>query len=798
MNNIPSPIPRLSHGKLSARVLTTLVIAMFTLLVSFAPLAAVQSDGAQRVNTPDGVPRGLSVADWSSIRRQYEQHRLAVFPVAGGYQAQNPLLHWLMRFDGRGFTTQPRSGGWQWGLKLRSYGFPSRMRTHASQPRVSVEGSRVAYDWDSTMQEWFVNDARGLEHGFTIHERPPGSGDRLLVNLTVRGSLRPEVAADGLGVRFVDAHGVTALTYAELVVRDSRGHTFSAQFHEVAGDLRLDIDERGAQYPLYIDPIAQQAYLKASNTGGPSSGDFYGDHFGGSVAVWGDTVAVAAEQEDSNATGVNGNESDNSAIGSGAVYVFVRSGATWSQQAYLKASNTEAGDRFGTSISLSRNTLVVGAVGEDSNATGVNGNQSDNTAADKGAAYVFVRNGTTWSQQAYLKPSNDGYSFGGSVSVSVNTIVVGATSEDSNATGVNGNQGNTGANNSGAAYVFVRNGTTWSQQAYLKASNTEANDTFGWSVAVSDNTVAVGAVGEASNATGVNGNQSDNSAASSGAVYVFARSGTTWSQQAYLKASNTDAQDHFGFSVAVAGSTVVVGAYFESSNGSQGDNSLLHSGAAYVFVRSGTIWSQQAYLKASNPGVNDWFGYSVSVSGNIVVVGAYGESSNATGINGNQSDNSSIDSGAAYVFVRSGTTWSQQAYVKASNTDAGDAFGLSVAVSGSTAVIGAPYEDSNATGVNGNQSDNSLTDPGAAYILTGLGSGVVIGGTLTNTTATNICCPRISFDGPAGADYHIERALSLTGPWLTVVSNTVPEDGIGEFTDTAAPPIRAFYRVAQP
>ena len=264
----------------------------------------------------------------------------------------------------------------------------------------------------------------------------------------------------------------------------------------------------------------------------------------------------------------------------------------------------------------------------------------------------------------------------------------------------------TRANNalySGAAYVFVRNGTNWSQQAYLKASNTDADDEFGSAVAISGQTVVVAAHFEDSNATGVNGDGSDNSAANSGAAYVFVRSGTNWSQQAYLKASNTEAGDEFGVSAVVSGDTVVVAAPHEGSNatgvnGNQTNNNAANSGAVYVFVRSGTNWSQQAYLKASNTGAGDNFGEPVDVSGDTVVVGAESEASNATGVNGNQSNNNAANSGAAYVFVRNGTNWSQHAYLKASNTGANDVFGNSVAVSGDTVVVGAAFEDSNATG----------------------------------------------------------------------------------------------------
>jgi hypothetical protein len=299
-------------------------------------------------------------------------------------------------------------------------------------------------------------------------------------------------------------------------------------------------------------------------------------------------------------------------------------------------------------------------------------------------------------------------------------VVVGAVGEASNATGVNGDQADNSALSAGAAYVFVRSGTDWSQQAYLKASNTGAFDLFGWSVALVGDTAVVGAVGEDSNATGVNSDQGDNSASHAGAVYVFVRSGTDWSQQAYLKASGTDASDEFGSSVAVSGDTVVVGAYGEDSNATgvnsdQSDNSTPEAGAAYVFVRSGADWSQQAYLKASNTEAYDYFGSSVAVSGDTVVVGTPYEDSSAAGVNGDQADNSATNAGAAYVFVRSGATWSQHAYLKASSADAGDEFGSGVAVSGDTMVMGAPYEDSNATGVNGDQADNSVSGAGAMY-----------------------------------------------------------------------------------
>jgi hypothetical protein len=410
---------------------------------------------------------------------------------------------------------------------------------------------------------------------------------------------------------------------------------------------------------------------------------------------------------------------------------------------------------------------------------------------------VFVRNGTTWSQQAYLKASNTGATdgFGQWVSASGDTVVVGAYLEDSNAAGVDGNQSDNSAAQSGAAYVFVRNGTTWSQQAYLKASNTGASDEFGWSVSVSGDTVVVGAWGEDSNATGVGGNQSDNSAAQSGAAYVFVRNGTTWSQQAYFKASNTDPDDRFGFSTSASDDTVVVGARNEASNatkvnGNQADNNANDAGAAYVFARNGTTWKQQAYLKPSNTGAADRFGWSVSVSGDTLVAGGFGESSNATGVNGNQSDNSAFDSGAAYVFVRNDKTWTQQAYLKASNVDGLDQFGHSVSASGDTVVVGAWGEDSNATGVDGNQSDNSAALSGAAYVFTVPCGAITPYG--TGCAGTGGFIPSLSMTGCATGNGTItlQIASGLGGaPVLLLIGNAQASLPLGGGCTLLVPPL---------
>ena len=265
-------------------------------------------------------------------------------------------------------------------------------------------------------------------------------------------------------------------------------------------------------------------YFKASNT---DSNDWFGEVV--AMSANGDTLAVGAPDEGSSTTGINGDEADNSAASSGAVYVFRFNGSAWQQQAYIKASNTGAGDRFGEVMALSAdgNTLAVGAWSEASAATGIDGDQDDNSAFSAGAVYLYRFDGTDWNQQAYIKASNTdiGDSFGGAVALSADgsTLAVGAILEASIATGVNGDQDENSAYNAGAVYMFRFDGTDWNQQAYIKASNTDAGDSFGWSTAMSadGNTLAVGAISEASIAAGVNGDQAENSDFGAGAVYVF-------------------------------------------------------------------------------------------------------------------------------------------------------------------------------------------------------------------------------------------------------------------------------------
>jgi hypothetical protein len=434
-------------------------------------------------------------------------------------------------------------------------------------------------------------------------------------------------------------------------------------------------------------------------------------------------------------------------------------GSPQSASIYIKASNPAADARFGGAVAVSADgsTLAVGASGESSSATGIDGDQTDRSAAEAGAVYVFTRVGGTWSQAAYIKASNTywGDTFGTSVALSADgsTLVVGAPQERSCAIGIDGDQADRTAPGAGAAYVFSRADGRWSQQAYVKASNTQTYDDFGRSVALSadGDTLAVGAAAEDSGAAGIDGDQDDESVFDAGAVYVFSRAGGKWSQETYVKASNPGQSYDFGTVVALSadGATLAVGAIGEQSlatgiDGQQADDGAIGAGAVYVYARAGGTWSQQAYVKPSNTDVGYRFGSSMGLSsdGSTMAVGAPGEPSSAAGVDGNQADVQDPGAGAAYVFSRAGGRWSQEAYLKASNTGESDGFAWTVALSadGATLAVGAPFEDSGATGVNGDQADDSVTDAGAGYRF------VRAGGTWSQVAYLKASNSRAAFD----------------------------------------------------
>jgi hypothetical protein len=551
----------------------------------------------------------------------------------------------------------------------------------------------------------------------------------------------------------------------------------------------------------------QQAYLKASNTEQPNINPYrmlVNDRFGYKISLSddGNTLAVSALLEDSPSYGVNCNQNNyegidygSSAASStadddfvyandlnvGAVYIFSRAGSDWSQDAYVKpifstlhAFSTNPVDlRFGEAMALSGDgkTLAVGATSDFIARSGVfnfNNSSSDNTSSERACLEFYPSSSSANSNSSSSSSSSK-------------------TSSSSSSSSTSSYKGGSG---SGAVYLFRLEENGWAEEAHVKASNAQEGDAFGASITLSTdgNTMAVGAIGDDSNATGVNGDQSSNAcyylsdtgyvidpeckeagkhavrgSINNGAAYVFKRTETIWTQEAYLKPSSTFISTLFGFSVDLSGdgNTLVIGTPGDASSATtiNGDTTQhidnANTGAAYVFNKSGTTWQQEAVIKPStltkHSGVglvdtkggtysiqiNDGgqFGSDVSLSqdGNILAVGSFREASNAMGINGDEGDTSAARAGAVFVYIRNNTVWTQKNYVKASNTDKEDRFGLNVDLSadGKTMAVGAHRESGRgyaaaSSGANTSsasssgaldQSDNSTDAAGAVYLF---------------------------------------------------------------------------------
>ncbi len=355
------------------------------------------------------------------------------------------------------------------------------------------------------------------------------------------------------------------------------------------------------------------------------------EFFGRSVSISGDTAIVGAPQNDD--------------IGSGSAYVYVRNPVTnlWTEQQKLLASDGADKDHFGYSVSISGDTVIVGAYGNDDDGT------------NRGSAYIFVRNAGTWTEQKKLLNSNGQVNdwFGLSVSISGDTVVVSAEGEDD------------GGSQAGAAFIYVRNGVTWTEQQKLLPSDKKTNTYFGHSVAISGDTVVIGKYLDSAIAY------------HAGAAYVFVRNPITgvWTEQQKLVASDdvTSSKFRFGSTVAISNDTIIIGAP--------------GGGSAYVYLRSGILWAEQQKLQASDLISGESFGVSVSVSNDTAVVGTGGYN------------------GASHIFTRSSVTWSEQK-ITASDGALSDRYGYSVSVSGDNIIVGAPYDD------------NSGTDSGSAYAYT--------------------------------------------------------------------------------
>ena len=596
-------------------------------------------------------------------------HLAPVGDALGGHNFQNGFS---ASFDARGFELRHALDGWSARIDTRAVRCgDERIAVGAGRVRpVEGEPHRVSTTRAAgkvALEEWAVNGPLGVEQGFTFPSDPCGGrAAELVIEIGVEG-LAPIARGDAVTLR--DEVGVPRARYSDLRAVDARGASLAAKMGVADGVVELRVATEGASWPVVVDPmIATQQAVLTEDLGAAS------DLFGGSVSLSGTTALVGAFNKT-----VGANKAQ------GAAFVFVQSGTTWSLQQQLTASDGVANDQFGSYVALSGTNALVSsgsAVYAFTNSGTVWTQQASKLVTSDGAlggplgvsgnlailggthaAYVFSQSGSTWSQQAKLAAGIATDAFGASVAISGTTALVGAYGTT---VGANASQG--------AAYVFVQSGTNWAQQGSMltASSGGAASDWFGVSVALSGSTALVGAYNKT---IGANSRQ--------GAAYAFGRSGTTWTQQTLPSPADGAAGDNFGYSVGVSGTTAVIGAYHKSNN----------QGAAYVYVQSGITWSQQgSTLTANDATAGDYFGNSVAVSGSLALVGAFIKK---VGANTSQ--------GEAYIFAQSGSTWSPQPAsggLTESYGGASDDFGYSVAVSGTTAIVGAFHKT---LGANANQ-----------------------------------------------------------------------------------------------
>ncbi len=591
----------------------------------------------------DAALRALPAAEQRSLWQAFSAARHAVEPLTAHDRAmpENQGVACFARNPGQRLAARfLTAGGVRLGAARCGRGWQATLELAAGGPALAVvsDGNRVEARHPGGLTEWFENRPEGLEHGFTV--AGPRGGDGVLEIPLALAGLRSQADPRSPGdLCFVDDHGAPVLGYRDLKAWDAAGRRLPAGMapaREGAG-VSITVCDAGACYPVTIDPllVSFEAELNAG-FGAPY------DHFGDAVALDGDTAVVGARENDT-AAGEN----------AGSVYVFTRSGSGWSMEATLTAPDATSWDLFGWSVAVAGDTALVGALRGDTAA-----------AAEAGCVYVFTRSGKVWSGQAKLAASDgeSGDSFGDCLAFSGDSVLIGAPHDDTAA-----------GWDAGSAYVFTRTGTTWSEQAQLTAGDGAPQDWFGSSLALSGDTALVGA-------------SMDDTAAGwdAGSAYVFTRSGTTWSEQAQLTAgAEASADGHFGFAVALAGDTALVGAY--GADPAAGTN----AGCAWVFTRSGAVWSEQARLTAADGMPGDYFGVAVALAADTALIGTGGDDTEA-----------GSDTGSAYVFARSGGTWHEEAKLTAPDAATGDGFGGRVALCGDTALIGARMDDT-ASGFDG-------------------------------------------------------------------------------------------------
>ena len=539
-----------------------------------------------------------------------------------------------------------------------------------------IHGDRVEYRHANGVLEWFENRPEGIEHALIVSERLPGQGEHLRIPLTFEGMevRRGDESHAGTLSLADPASGQEFLRYGAVKAWDATGRELAARYEGASRDIAMVVADAGAVYPVTIDPLITsiEAELLPETTGDGSPAE----EFGEVVALSGNTAFIGVPR-DSSATGV----------ATGSVYVFVRAGDVWSQEMKLIEPVAKERNGFGCAIALEGGTALVGG-----------------TNSEK--VQVFVRTGSNWDPQGELAAGelSLGSRFGCSLAISGDRALVGASQS-----------GSAPGSFSGRVFAFNRSGGSWSLSSEVIADDTAPGDRFGTSIAISGDRAVIGS----------------HLPSGDGRAHVFTFNGTNWERDAELLSSDGDlfyrykltvalsgdlafvgadafafdgeawihegklpgsqwTSDDYGHAVALDGGTALIGA-----PGRNAPPFLGNSGAVHVFIREAAGWSEQTVLLAPDAGKDDSFGSALALDGDTALVGAYLDDTTA-----------GKDAGSAHVFTRAGSSWSSQAILHAGDSAAQDQFGISVAISGSTALVGAKFDDT-AAGI----------DAGSAYVF---------------------------------------------------------------------------------
>lgn len=692
----------------------------------------------------------------------------------GAFEADNPNNSYATYIQDESVNLVSQNDDWQIEMKLKGFGYGKDIfKVSSDKPKVQKNKTRIEinksaiHNPQSKIIEWYENKPEGLEQGWTLNERPNNqiTNQPLQLELEIGGNLIPKLSEDKQTLLLNKKDSSGTIRYEKLKAWDANGKDVSTEMKLEGNKLTLLAEENEAIYPLTIDPIF--SFVKILSAFDKANEDFFGQ----AVAIDGDTIVVGADLADAptlsgqgaayiftkNQGGVDNwgfvkklNSSlttgvdafgisvaiskDTIVVGSndevlstilGNAFVFERNQGgsnNWGEVKVISASDVAIGDEFGRSVSIYNDTIVVGSYSDD-----IGGNSG------QGSAYVYSRNQggvNNWGEVKKLTASDgdDGDTFGTSVAIDKDTIVVGAPCDDI-----------VTDNDRGSAYVFKRNQggvDNWGQVANLSVTDGEVDDNFGIDVAISNDTIAVGAL---------SGGTSNNN---EGAAYVFERNQLGFEAWGFVKklvASDGVNNDNFGVSVAIDNDTVIVGAR---------DKDNL-TGGAYFYSRNlggADNWGESKKLTHSNPQSDDRFGFSVDICGNTAVVGANRDSLN----------NDSDREGSALIFRTDNVNWNEVKRQTSSDGTDFDQFGNAVAIYGDTIVIGAS-----------NDQINTATFQGSAYIFTRNKDGADVWGQVAKLVAS---------DGQAGDEFG--HSVAICGD--TVIIGAYKHDIGGSNTDQGA------------